>query len=77
MSTVRLNVNVDSNLYHEFKSLAQVRGKTITDYVEEWIKEEVRRVRYESMRIEFDSLADEPATKEMLEVDKECSSDGL
>jgi len=77
MGKVRLNANISERVYDELKRVTQESGTTITQYVENLLKEELRRKKYDRLKNEFDQMASETSTQDALAIGEECSNDGL
>lgn len=77
MSKVRLNANIDSKVYSELKRVSQESNMAVTEYLENLLREDLKRRKYERLKSEFDRMASEESTKEALEIESECCNDGL
>ena len=74
---VRVNANIERGTYEEFQKILKSKRITITKFLEGCIARYLWEQRYSQDKSAFDELAKEPATRELLSVEKECSHDGL
>ena len=74
---VRVNANIDATLYHQVRAILKAQSITITDFIQSNMEELLKQHIYMKDKAGFDALADEIATKDFLEVERECASDGL